>query len=482
MSFALSPQADPNKLFLVQRSELEGRNDPFCYIPEFVALDKKLKSKTSYRLKDFSIYHAGGATPKKDDAGNYATQEEGGVPFVRVQNLSVTGELQLDDLASIARETHEGLLKRSRLQAGDLLIKITGVGRMAVASVVPDGFEGNINQHMVVIRTGSKEISENIAAYLNLDSVEKVASKRATGGTRPALDYKALFSIPIINDPRIREKTQQAVLAKKQKEAEAARLLASIDDYLLAELGITLPEEPENTPQSRIFTRHLSEISGKRFDPLYHSEQIFSFIENAAFPAEPLGKNTVYMKSGFASGKNDQSKTEGGIIQIRPTNINQDRELSFEKNIYIEATALNERQGDILQRGEVLFNNTNSQVLVGKSVFFDLEEAYFCSNHMTRILTKSEQLLPEYLTHILNLFQRKKVFFKICTNWNNQSGVNPEVLKQIIIPKPPLPKQQEIAAHITTLRSKAKQLQAEAKAGLEQAKAEIEAMILGEAA
>ncbi len=479
MSFALSPTIDPNKIFLIQSSELEGRLDPFCYIPELVALDKILKSKTPYRLKDFSIYHAGGATPKKDNAENYATKEEGGVPFIRVQNLSITGELQLNDLAFIARETHEGLLKRSRLQAGDLLVKITGVGRMAVASVVPENFEGNINQHMVVIRTGSKEISENIAAYLNLDSVEKIASKRATGGTRPALDYKALLSIPVINDSNIKEKTQKAVLAKQRKEAEAQALLASIDDYLLSELGITLPPAPDNTTASRIFTRPLSDLTGGRFDPLYHAEQIFHFIEHGTFETEYLFKGVQYMQSGFASGKSDQGKEESGIIQIRPTNITNNREFSFEKNIYIPSNELQNRKNDILQYGEVLFNNTNSQILVGKSVWFDLKGDYFCSNHMTRIRVKAEKLNPQYLTHLLNLYQRKKVFFTICTNWNNQSGVNPEVLRQIKIPFPPLPKQQEIADHIKAMRAHAKQLQIEAKEGLDTAKREIEAMILG---
>jgi len=64
-----------------------------------------------------------------------------------------------------------------KVLAGDLLVKITGVGRMAVASVVPDGFEDNINQHVCVIKTGSKEISETLAAFLNSDIGEKLASQ-----------------------------------------------------------------------------------------------------------------------------------------------------------------------------------------------------------------------------------------------------------------------------------------------------------------
>src|SRR2546421_320830 len=103
----------------------------------------------------------------------------------------------LNDLRYINQETHQKYLNRSQIKGGDLLVKITGVGRMAVSSVVPEGFEGNTNQHLVVIKTKDFETSEVLATFLNTDIGEKLASRRATGGTRPALDYSALKSIPI---------------------------------------------------------------------------------------------------------------------------------------------------------------------------------------------------------------------------------------------------------------------------------------------
>ena len=150
------------------------------------------------------------------------------------------------------------------------------------------------------------------------------------------------------------------------------------------------------------------------------------------------------------------------------------------KNVYIPHSELLKRKEDILQKGEILFNNTNSQELVGKSIFFNLEGCYFCSNHITRIGVKKDKIDPQYLSHIFNLYQHQQVFFKICTNWNNQSGVNVEVLGQLKIPILPLEKQIEISEHITTIRNQAKQLQQQAKTDLEKAKQEVEAMILGD--
>ncbi|MFN8426171.1 MAG: hypothetical protein U0X87_07905 [Anaerolineales bacterium] len=189
-----------------------------------------------------------------------------------MQNLSPTSILEFDDSKYINEETHNGMLKRSQVSAGDLLVKITGVGRMAVASVAPEGFEGNINQHICVIKTGSKEISETLAAFLNSDIGERLASRRSTGGTRPALDYPALLSIPILNDKRILEVTKKVVEQKKQNEAEAEKLLSSIDDYLLKELEINLPAMPENTLRNRMFATQISVVTGNRLGPFFNQK------------------------------------------------------------------------------------------------------------------------------------------------------------------------------------------------------------------
>ena len=90
-----------------------------------------------------------------------------------------------------------------------------------------------------------------------------------------------------------------------------------------------------------------------------------------------------------------------------------------------------------------------------------------------------------YLSEILNMYQRHKVFYSICTNWNNQSGIGLDLLSILHIPlftddrQRSLVKQQEIVDHISSIRQQAKALQEEGKAILEQAKKEVEQMILG---
>lgn len=259
--FRLDTSINNEKCFILNRSEVEKRLDPFYYIPSIKKLEKKVKNKGAMPLRTFVENISSGATPKTAEKEKYYADKENGIPFLRVQNLSYTGFLKLDNCKYINEETHNNYLKRSQVNGGDLLVKITGVGRMAVASVAPNGFVGNTNQHMVVIKTKDRQTSEILASYLNTDIGEMLASRRATGGTRPALDYPALLSIPIIFDNEILDIYKIAIESKKQKEKQAKDLLDSIDTYLLKELGITLPKI-DNSLEKRIFEVDLSEISG----------------------------------------------------------------------------------------------------------------------------------------------------------------------------------------------------------------------------
>ncbi|MDP2269044.1 MAG: restriction endonuclease subunit S, partial [Deltaproteobacteria bacterium] len=284
---------------------------------------------------------------------------------------------------------------------------------------------------------------------------------------------------PLCVQETIIERLKMAYDTKRTKERQAYNFLENVDRLLLAELGITPKPAPPNTVENRIFKRPFSEVIGGRFDPIYHHGDIFAFVRAANCDLERLGNHVTTFQTGFAAGRNDQGDKEDGIIHIRPTNITEDRELIFRRNVYIAPSELGTRLFDRLKRHEVLFNNTNSQEQVGKTVYFDLEGDYFCSNHITRIATDGDRLNPKYLVYILNLYQRQKVFFKLCTNWNNQSGVGADVLSKITVPLSGLERQKQIVLRLDKIRADALALRRKAALELDEAKKYIEAMILG---
>jgi restriction endonuclease S subunit len=466
---------------LVRKGEIEGRLDSFYYIPEIVELEKKVRNISNKRLKNFIISMASGATPAVREEEKFYSDAENGVPFIRVQNLSPTNELMINDLKYINSETHEKYLNRSQIKAGDLLVKITGVGRMAISSIVPDGFEGNINQHLVVIKTKDNFTSEVLATFLNTDIAEKLASRRATGGTRPALDYAALKSMPIVFKPEIVEIVKQAVILKSQKQAEAAALLASIDGYLLQELGITLP--PPSEKKAFFYTR-ANKLSGGRFDPFYHQDEfeiLGQALNNGHYEIHNFSYFITYISSGATPLKSnaEQYYTDdaiNGIPLLRVQNITAEG-LKLNDVIFINR----ETHEKELKRSQV-FSGDLLITITGRIASSAVAPYSFEGNinqHSVIVRTHESLVLNEYLAIYFNSLLGQKLALRETTG-GTRPALDYCALKSIKIPLPPLEKQTEIANHINAIRATAKQLQQQAEAELQHAKQQVERLILGE--
>lgn len=470
---------DNNKVFIVQRSEIEGRLEPEFYRPSIADLEKIIRGKSSHKLRDYALSVSGGATPKKTEGDKYYADKETGVPFLRVQNLNTDGTLSFDDYLYINKETHEGMLARSQVSEGDLLVKITGVGRMAIASVAPEGFIGNTNQHMVVVKTGNKEISKYLARYLNLDIIEKIASRHSTGGTRPALDYPSVKNLPIIEGIDF-SPIDRAIELKKQKESEAQKLLDSIDAYILNELGITIPEIKTDL-KSRMFLVNRSELE-TRFDPYYsqgYFKEAFSALYRGNYPIYSIKSLSKLITSGITPKSGGEAYTddkETGIPFIRSGNIDINGDFDFEDLLYIKPEI-----HETVMKSSQVYKNDLMIAIVGATIgqvgiFLDEREANI--NQAIALVRLKEGNNIQYIKELiksrvgqLSLNRLKRPVAR--------ANINLEEISTIKIPLPPLAKQQEIASHIYSIRQQAKQLQEEGKTILENAKKEVEQMIIG---
>ena len=227
---------------------------------------------------------------------------------------------------------------------------------------------------------------------------------------------------------------------------------------------------PQHIDPNKIFIVQFSELQG-RIDPLFYVSDLNKF--NTCIYKSVCLKNVISnIKSGIGAGKQDQSNETDGIIQIRPTNIDENGFLKYDKNIYIPKNGDNIK----LEIDDVLFNNTNSQELVGKTAILKESQELSCSNHITRIKVYKNIIIPDYLWIILNGYQKNKIFYSLCTNWNNQSGIGIDLLKSIKIPLPPIDTQQQIVNVYQTAYHQKQQKEAQAQALL----ASIDDYLLGE--
>jgi putative type I restriction modification DNA specificity domain protein len=436
------------EMFLVKSSEIEGRIDIDFYRPNLTEIEKKILAKSKKRLKDFALSMGSGATPSTTNPEFYS--DKNGIPLLRVQNLTLNSTVELNNLKYITADVHENMLKRSQVTDQDLLVKITGVGRMAVAAVPPKEFSGNVNQHIVVVRTGSREKSLYLANYLNLDVIEKLASRRVTGGTRPALDYPALRSIPIIED------IDFSILENAKKQAnqlkqQAKTLLNSINSYLLGELGITLPET-DNSLNSRMFTVKMSDVGGGAFDPFTQFNKHYR-IEGGKYPNERLD-NIAFLQKGQSITSDDIVSGDYPVIAGGQTSPYSHNVCNHKGNV-ITVSASGAYSGYVWYHDYSIF-----------------------ASDCTVIFSKDEnKLITEFLAEVLKVKQQE---IYLLQKGAGQPHVYPNDLAKLNIPLPDKPTQQKIIAHIQAIKAQATALQAEAEQLLNQAKAEIEQMILGD--
>jgi len=149
---------------------------------------------------------------------------------------------------------------------------------------------------------------------------------------------------------------------------------------------------------------------------------------------------------GFPSGKHNK---EGiGVPHLRPMNVTSRGEISLTDTKYVSVDAY-----DRLRAGDVLFNNTNSPSLVGKTAFVHSDTQWAYSNHMTRIRLRPCVAEPAWVANALYLGFIQGFFLENCTHHVNQASIASRFLSTLRIPLAPLPEQRRIVAKIEELLS-----------------------------
>jgi type I restriction enzyme S subunit len=175
-----------------------------------------------------------------------------------------------------------------------------------------------------------------------------------------------------------------------------------------------------------------------------------------------LGEVIRNAQAGFACGERDAN----GIVQLRMNNLDTRGNFIWDDVLRVPREN-NNIEPFLLVPGDVLFNNTNSTELVGKSALFTgYAEPIVYSNHFTRLRTVGDALLPDVLASWLNHQWQKGVFAAICNKWIGQSAVKTDRLLNLEIPLPPLAEQRRIAAVLREQMAAVEKARAAAQAEL----------------
>ena len=150
------------------------------------------------KLGDISEKITKGTTPSKKDILKISNEEEDVIPFLKVKDISITGEINKQNLEFIAKSIHLGVLKRSILKESDILFSIAGtIGRIAI--VDKNLTNANTNQAIGIIRLS--EVNKHLGlVWLSLksDKVQHDINSKLVQGVQANASLTNLRDISII--------------------------------------------------------------------------------------------------------------------------------------------------------------------------------------------------------------------------------------------------------------------------------------------
>ena len=473
MPYSVPQHIDPNKIFLVNFSELEGRWDPQFYTPKNLGLVRSITKRVKWkRLKELVRFST--------ETWNQKDFFEEEFPYVEISEIDTSnGDIRNINFIEITKAPSRA---KMIVHNGDIIISTTRPTRGAISLV-------NTKLPILIASTGFsviREVDENVILktalfiILRLEMSLLQMGQRSSGGNYPAITQDELGKI-IIPVPPLHIQQQivndyNAVLSQRKKKlSESKAKLASIDQYLLGELGITLPEDSHE----KTFIVNYKDVDGGRLDPFYHQSKYINIekqISKGTYSPTKL-KKLCYAISGVVYSSSDERK-EGKAI-LRANNITlETNELNFDSIRYIDSSI--KLSDDLkLHKNDILMcTASGSKEHAGKVAFISEELNYYFGGFMSVIRICNSDINATYLfEYMASRFFKLNLFRNLGgTNINN---VNFKMIENFEIPLPPLSKQREIVDHISAIRAEAKALEQEANAILEQAKKKVEEMILG---
>ncbi len=392
---------------------------------------------------------------------------EHGIRYLRGQSVT-EGGLDLKDELYISTEDHDRMI-RAEVIPRDVLLTIAGsIGNCCVVR----GIEiANINQAIVKIRPSVHVDSDYLSIFLNSKYGKFQTSRLANGAVQLNVNFSEVGDIKVLVPSLEIQRSlvaeiENARQSRKQKLAQADALLSSLDEYLLDQLGLNMPQKSDK----KIFAMSLRKVrSAQRIDVDYfHPERIIAIREQedrkelhskCLTEFVDFVRDTIsdYTSESYIGMANVQRNT-GELVE------SNDKESEGKSFAFIEDDILFARLRPYLNK------------------VYRAERTGVCSTEFHVIRIKEEyknEILPDYLATILRssliLAQTKHMM----TGNTHPRLANEDVIN-LVVPIPELEIQERLVIEIKHRRTEVRRLRQDAETEWESAKTQFERKLLGE--
>jgi restriction endonuclease S subunit len=451
--------------FAVYADKIEGRIDPL-YLKNILVLEK-IKTKFSL-VKLGSLLKHDVQYGANESAINGEPEKD--VRYIRITDIDEFGNLKNNDW-----KTSQIIEKKYELNEGDILFARSGATAGKCFYYKNDYGKSIFAGYLIRFVFDEKKVNPKYIFYYSQSSHFKlwiITIQRPSGQPNINSEEFKSFKIPLpplSTQNHIVQIMDNAYKIKKQKETEAKKLLNSIDEFVLNELGIKLPELKDRM----VYIVDSDEIEG-RIDPQFYKPDFKELkINLSKIKHKPLVD--VIEFSSETWNQKDFFDNEFPYIEISEIDT-----LNGEiKNlVYYEKNKAPGRAKMIVREDDIIVSTTRPHR--GAIAYIDkTKDGYIASTGFAILRNLKIQLNKKYLLFLLRTQLSLKQMLQRSSG-GNYPAITIKELEKIIIPLPPLLIQRKIAEEVKGRMQKAERLQNEAKQLLEEVKGKVEKMILGE--
>lgn len=459
---------DSSNIFIANFSEIKERFDPEIILYNRKLINQKYETRKLSELLISSPQY--GANERGIDRLNIETPR-----YIRITDINDEGELSID-----LGKTAEIIEKKYYLNNDDILIARSGntVGKSYIHKESLYSYDCFFAGYMIRFKLKKEYINPDyFFIYTKLSYYKewvKAIQRTAGQPNINAEEYKSLL-VPV--PPMEIQKNvvaihNQAYQDKQQKKQKACEILSSIDDYLLNQLDIKLPEI-DNSLENRIFEVSFSQLESRQ-DPYFYLkefQEIENNIEDSEWPIYHL-KDIFEINRGGSPRPihNYYTDDDDGLNWIRIGDTKNGSKYITETSRKIKPSGAKFSR-KVIPDDFVLSNSMS----FGRPYIMKIEG--YIHDGWLLFRPKTKLVNHDFLHSMLSSKLIYRLFSK-ATIGGVVENLNIDLVKNIKIPLPSLEKQNEIAGHISKIRQTAQRLEQEAYDTMENAKAEVERLIL----
>ena len=450
--------------FIAKPRELFDRFDP-----KYVAFKRRAASFRYPAVKMGSLL----SEPPEYGAGEAGIERvDGTTPrYIRITDIDENGEL-LPGLGMTAANVELQYFLRD----GDLLFARSGntVGKSYLHESERVPYPCFYAGYMIRFRFDEKVLPKYVFAFAQTPYYREWVSAIQRSAGQPninAQEYRSL-EIPLPPLPEQRKivaELDAAYAAKRAADEKATKLLASIDDMVLKELGIVKLPKPDTSLPSRIFTVPAREATNGRLDAYYYKSSFKELGKKlSCCNCVPFGSLITEIYNGIDC----RDYKERGVPYLKVANV-KPGEFDFDDLKYIDLYELGAK--DIaLRAGRMLLTRKGT---FGNAIALSEDYDYAISSEVFCLSIKNELVDVHYLETFVN----SSIGRMLCDKYKIgtiMGSLSQEAVKALPIPLPDAKVQHRIASTASSIRTEARKLKADASVALEAAKRKIEAGIV----